>query len=241
MRQLVVLDTKKHRNCQLLKNDLSHSKDLHICLIFLPEFLHIARTCPIIFTRSKETGKLESCALLGVNPGKNLFWQEGQWQGDYIPVSVRSYPFYLKYNQDDFSSAYVCVDSSQLFVGENGSQGINLFEHNGEPSKYLLEAQRRLEDIHLQKLEIWKFVGLLQQLNLLQEQEINIDLPGGVKHKFKGVYCVSEERLAKLKSKDFLRLRDSGYLPFIYAHLFSLQQSKTLSALHKKNHSKIIH
>ncbi|WP_444929356.1 SapC family protein [Microbulbifer sp. SSSA002] len=241
MRQLTILDKKKHRSCRLLEFDLSHSKNLHICPIVLPEFAAIARACPIIFTKSKETGKLGSCALLGVKPGENLFWQQGQWQSDYIPLAIRSYPFGLKYRQGDLSSAYVCVESSLLSVGDSASQGKNLFERNGQPSKYLLDNQRRLETIHLQKLQAWKFVEFLQQLNLLVEKEINIDLPGGVKHKFRGVYCVSEEKLGKLGDADFLKLRDTGCLPFIYAHLFSLRQSENLSVLHKKNHAKTLH
>ncbi|WHI44530.1 SapC family protein [Microbulbifer sp. JMSA004] len=241
MRQLVVLDKKKHRNYRLLKHDLSHSKNLHICPILLSEFISVSRTSPIIFTKSKETGKLESCALLGVTPGENLFWQEGRWQGDYIPVSIRSHPFYLRYKKDDLSNAYVCVESSLLCASKDSSQGVALFEHNGEPSKHLLAAQRELENIHLKKLQTWKFVESLQKFDLLKEQEINIDLPGETKHKLKGVYCISEDKVRKLGATEFLKLRDIGCLPFIYAHLFSLLQSSNLRALHKKNYSKVLH
>ncbi|WP_444934700.1 SapC family protein [Microbulbifer sp. JTAC008] len=235
------MDKKKHRNCKLIKSDLSHSKNSHICPILLPEFIPVARACPIIFARSKETGKLESCGLLGVTPGENLFWQEGQWQGDYIPASIRSYPFYLKYKEGDSSNAFVCVESSLLSEDGNSSLGVRLFEENGNPSGHLLEAQRRLEDIHLKKTQVWKFVAILQRNNLLVEKEINIDLPGDVKHKLTGVYCISEKRLGELDSAAFLELRESGCLPFIYAHLFSLQKSTALSALHKKFHAKILH
>ncbi|WP_444918825.1 SapC family protein [Microbulbifer sp. JMSA003] len=241
MRQLVILDKKKHRNCKLIKSDLSHSKSLHVCPILLPEFIPVARACPIIFTRSKETGKLESCALLGVTPGENLFWQEDQWLGEYIPTTIRTYPFYLKYKQSDSSSAYICVESSLLTANENSSQAIRLFEENGKPSSYLLEAQRRLENIHLQKIRVTNFVALLTRFKLLVENQINVDLPGEVKHKLTGVYCISEERLGELDSRAFLELRESGCLPFIYAHLFSLQQTSALSELHKRYHAKIIH
>ncbi|MCO1332935.1 SapC family protein [Microbulbifer sp. OS29] len=241
MKKLVILDKKRHRKYQVLKADISHSHDLHICTVSLAEFNPLARACPIIFTASKETGRLESCALLGVKPGQNLFWQNGEWQGDYIPSAIRNHPFYLRYKPGDFTSAYVCVDTSQLLLGEGRAEGVDLFDDKGEPSQYLLETQHRLKVMHARRLQDWEFVSCLQKLGLLQEKVILVDLPGNTKHKLKGAFCISEERLGKLAQAEFLSLRNKGYLPYIYAHLFSLQQSSKLSALHKSNQTQILH
>jgi hypothetical protein len=42
---------------------------------------------------------------------------------------------------------------------------------------------------------------------------------------------VDEQRLATLKDDDFMSLRQSGYLPAIYAHLISLLQVDKFGAL----------
>ncbi|WP_445363022.1 SapC family protein [Microbulbifer sp. ANSA003] len=241
MKQWVVLDKKKHRNVRLLKSDLSHSKNLHVCSILLTEFTPVAHACPIIFAKSKDSGKLESSALLGVKPGENLFWQEGQWQGEYVPESVRNYPFCLKYKQNDFSSAYICIESSLLSAGKCTSPSVSLFEVDGKASKDLLEIQRRLKKSHFNRMQVWKFIDILQKFNLLEEKIINIDLADGLKHKFTGVYCISESRLQKLEAEKFLKLRELGYLPFIYSHLFSLQKASALSALYQKYKVKVLH
>ncbi|MFA0810274.1 SapC family protein [Microbulbifer epialgicus] len=241
MKQFVVLDKNKHRRHSVVVGDISHSDNRHLCPVYPTEFHAVARDCPIVFARSKDGEPLESCAMLGIKPGKNLFWREGKWQGEYIPATLRAYPFYLYCKDSSPSNAIVCVDPSALSLTAVNGVGYKLFEKNGDPSQRLVEARSLLEKIYQQKIQSREFVRHLMQMELLQEQVVLVDLPHNTKHQLTGVFCVSEKRLDALSRSDFLVLRERGYLSIIYAHIFSLRQSGNLSQLFKKYHARSLH
>jgi len=241
MKQIVVLDKNKHRWHSFEAGKLSYSENQHICQVYPAEFHAVARDCPIVFAKSKDGERLESCAMLGIKPGKNLFWQEGKWQGNYIPATLRAHPFYLRYRDDDPNSAVVCIDSSALSPAEPSGSGHKLFNESGEPSQHLAGATDLLQKIHQQKMQGRELILCLIEMDLLQEQVVLVDLPGNTKHQLTGVFCISEKRLNELNERDFLTLRKCGYLAYIYAHIFSLKQSGNLSHLFNKYHARSLH
>ncbi|WP_026305104.1 SapC family protein [Microbulbifer sp. VTAC004] len=237
---MIILDKNKHHRHSVLVGDISHSDKRHVCPVYPGEFHTVAQDCPVVFAKSDDGQALESCAMLGIKPGKNLFWQEGKWQGTYIPAVLRAHPFYLHYQDVDSKSAVICIDSSALSA-EAGETAHKLFEENGEPTQHLAGARNLLYKIHQQKLQGKEFIRCLTELDLLQEQVVLVDLPGNTKHHLTGVFCVSEKRLNELDERDFLTLRKRGYLAYIYAHIFSLKQSVNLSGLFKKYHARSLH
>ena len=48
---------------------------------------------------------------------------------------------------------------------------------------------------------------------------------------FSGFRIIDEQKLAELADEDFLEWRKKGWLPFIYAHLFSGAQWQRLTLL----------
>ncbi|WP_226643371.1 SapC family protein [Microbulbifer variabilis] len=241
MNQIVALDRNKHRKYNVLTGDISHSETRHVCQIYLSEFSALAGECPIVFLKSKDEDSLDSCALLGIKPGQNLFWQQGKWQGNYIPANMRAYPFYLLYKDMATTGPVVCVDSSSLSLGNFDGDGKRLFDDEGEATKALSEVKNLLSGIHQQKIKSKEFIHCLTEMGLVQEQVVVVDLPGNTKHRLTGVFCVTVERLNALSDSDFLRLKERGYLAAIYAHIISLQQSANLSRLFKRYHAKLLH
>ncbi|WP_444920777.1 SapC family protein [Microbulbifer sp. CnH-101-G] len=241
MSQIVALDRNKHRKYNVLTGDISHSETRHVCQVYLSEFSMLAGQCPIIFLKSKGENSLDSCALLGIKPGQNLFWQLGKWQGNYIPATLRAYPFYLHYKNIASTSPVICVDSSSLSLGNFDGEGKRLFDDEGEVTKTFSQVSNLLSGIHQQKIKNKEFIHCLTEMELFQEQVVVVDLPGNTKHRLTGVFCVTAERLNALTDRDFLRLKELGYLSAIYAHMLSLEQSANLSRLFKRYHAKLLH
>ncbi|GAB2890181.1 hypothetical protein GCM10027180_20280 [Microbulbifer echini] len=241
MNQIVALDKNKHRRHNILTGDLSRSETHHVCQVYVSEFSVLAGECPIIFLKSKDGDALESCALLGITPGKNLFWQEGKWQGAYIPATLRAYPFYLHYKDSIGINPIICIDASSISLNDFSGVGQRLFNDSGDATPTLLEASNLLRGIHQQKIQSREFIRCLTEMDLFQEQVVTVDLPANTKHNLTGVFCVTKERISELSNSDFLCLREKGYLTAIYAHMFSLHQSGNLSQLFKKYQARVLH
>ncbi|USD21827.1 SapC family protein [Microbulbifer variabilis] len=242
MKQIIVaLNSNKHRRHSVLAGDISHSETRHICQVYLPEFTALAGECPIIFLKSQEENALESCALLGIKPGQNLFIQQDKWLGGYIPATLRAYPFYLHYKDQLETNPIICVDSSSLSLGSLDGNRSRLFDDEGQATNALLQARNLLNGIHQQKSNNKEFIRCLTEMELFQEQVVVVDLPGNTKHRLTGVFCVTSERMNALDDNDFLRLKERGYLAPIYAHMLSLHQSTNLSRLFKKYQARLLH
>ena len=63
------------------------------------------------------------------------------------------------------------------------------------------------------------------------EREAQINISGNRRINFSGFRIIDEQKLAFLDDKVFLEWRKKGWLPFLYAHLFSGAQWQRLSRL----------
>jgi hypothetical protein len=85
------------------------------------------------------------------------------------------------------------------------------------------------------------FGQALHKAGLLVERAAEIIVPasgkggkggqGGQKINFSGFRIIDEQKLATMDEKTFLEFRQKGWLPFIYAHLFSGAQWPRLTRL----------
>ena len=96
MTKLVAIDNKNHRN---LKVDASkaelHGAQVHLIPAVLPEFTNLAAQYPLVLTKNGDTGQFVCVAMLGFEANENLFWQDGQWQGIYLPLQIQRQPFFV--------------------------------------------------------------------------------------------------------------------------------------------------
>lgn len=97
MTNLVALDNKNHLTTRIDPDKAElHGTDLHLLPVVVSEFMQVALQYPIVITKNGDTGRFVFAAMLGFEAGENLFWQDGRWQGIYLPLQIRRQPFFVE-------------------------------------------------------------------------------------------------------------------------------------------------
>ena len=112
--------------------------------------------------------------------------------------------------------------------GWSQTDGLPLFDADGEQSEHLTKMHKQLEQIELEVQRMRELGSLLRDKELLREMRFDAELPDGEKLKVDGFYAVEEQLLAKLSDADVLLLQRSGVMGLIYAHLVSLGNLRRL-------------
>jgi hypothetical protein len=203
---------------------------LNSVLIVGQEFLEAAKLYPLVFTKG-ETGEIVPVAMLGLRNEENLFvGKDGNWrEGTYIPAYVRRYPFILASNVGQDGSFAVCVDSH--YEGFGSEKGMPLFDERGGETPEFRKIIEFLRNFQNQYENTRDLVKLLEEYRLFKEISANITLPAGEKIGVGGLMMVDEEAMFKLDDERIIHLFRVGYLAWIYAHLYSLSNFRSLMAL----------
>jgi hypothetical protein len=133
----------------------------------------------------------------------------------YIPACIRRYPFVFLDSPEE-EQLILCVDEEVLV--ENGE--VRLFEVSGEPSKPTLEALEFCKSFHAAAQETKAFGQALENSGILVKQEAVAEAENR-RIIFDGFRVVDEQKLAEMEDDVFLEWRRRGWLPALYAHLFS--------------------
>ena len=199
-------------------------QDQHAIPVTVDEFASAQRFFPIIFSAGDSPVPL---ALLGLNEGVNVFMgEDGKFtENVYVPAYVRRYPFMLAKLRPDTDELSVCFDPTADAIGPF-DEGDALFE-DGQPAdatKQILEFCEQFEQAG-QRTEA--FMKDLVESELLMDGELSIQ-PDPEKPPFiyRGFQMVNEEKLRDLRGDQLRKMNQSGLLPLVYAHLFSLAQMR---------------
>ena len=195
---------------------------VHAVPLLAEEFIQASRFYPIVFSLGSDPVPL---ALMGLNEGINTFVnEEGMFPDDYyIPAYVRRYPFLLAKLRPDADELSLCVDPTSEVIGAF-EDGEPLFE-NGAPSERTKQILGFCEQMEQASGVTAAFFRDLSEHKLLTDGEFSAQ-PDGVTQPFiyRGFQIVSEEALKNLRGDVARKWIQSGLLPLVYAHLFSLQR-----------------
>ena len=96
MENLVALEQSAHQHIKIdTQKAQSHAKNLNMIPVVMAELSQIAVQQPIVFAKNSETGEFTLNALLGFEQHENLFYQQSQWQGVYLPLQLQRQPFFV--------------------------------------------------------------------------------------------------------------------------------------------------
>lgn len=223
----VPLDSKEHTKLKLKQNfGLGFTKGINAVPVNLIEMPQICHFYPIAFSPDKNATPV---AILGLRDGENLFLNEDNtWQDAYIPAYIRRYPFIFS-EMPDGEQLTLCVDMDDAIISEKGDQP--LFDKDGKPSDLANNALEFCKSYHAAAQQTIEFSKALAESDLLVEREAQINAAGNRRINFSGFKIIDEKKLAEMDDKTFIEWRKKGWLPFLYAHLFSGAQWQRLTQL----------
>lgn len=195
-------------------------RGLGVLPLSFSEFAAAQRDYPVTFISGDQGRSFMAMALVGVEPGRNLFVDEaGTWaDGHYLPAFVRRHPFCMSrvaVEEQAQAQRIVCVERSA--IAEDGSA---LFDGGGEPLP-AWQAQSRL--LFEFEADLERTVAMVQRLAELQLLEpFSAQVSGASPITLTGMHRISEEKLQALPADSLQSLAQSGVLARCYLHLASL-------------------
>ena len=225
------LDAKKHAKLGLKKNfGFNFTNGVNAVPVNMIEMPQICHTYPIAFSPDESATPV---AILGLRDSENLFLDEkGQWEdGVYIPAYIRRYPFIFSElpGQDKLT---LCIDLNDKVTEDGGDQ--TFFDKEGKATTLANNALEFCKSYHAAAQQTLEFTQALAKSGLLIDRAAQINIAGNKRINFSGFRVIDEAKLADMKEKDFLEWRKKGWLPFLYAHLFSGAQWQRLTYLLNK-------
>jgi hypothetical protein len=201
----------------------------HAVPLTIEEFILAQRHYPIVFSAGEDPVPL---ALFGLNEGANVFVDaDGMPTSNiYVPAYVRRYPFMLARLRPDSEDLSLCFDGTAGVLGEF-DDGVALFDGE-EPSEATKNTLAFCEQFEQSGIRTNMFVQELVQNKLLTDGEVTIEPEDGSKpFVYRGFQIVAEDRLKELRGDVLRKMTQSGLLPLIYAHLFSLSLIRDVFAM----------
>jgi hypothetical protein len=201
----------------------------HAVPLTVDEFTLVQRHYPIVFSVGDTPVPI---ALMGLNEGVNVFLDENGRSSDpniYIPAYLRRYPFIRAKLRPDTDELSLCYDPTSGAVGDF-AEGEPLFDGD-QPSAATKAILEFCEQFEAAGLRTNAFVEDLIKSDLLMDGEVAIQ-PEGFDQPFvyRGFRMVDEEKIRNLRGDELRKMNQSGMLPLIYAHLFSLSQMRDVFA-----------
>ena len=229
MENLVALEQSAHQHIKIdTQKAQSHAENINMVPVVMAELNQIAVQQTIVFAKNSETGEFTLNALLGFEQHENLFYQNSQWQGVYLPLQLQRQPFFVGDTHAQQTQYPVCINLNSPAVVNNRSQSQNnlepIYTQSAEESSYFKQIKQCLGHLLQGEIDNKKLIDTLLQHDLLQPLSLEVTFQNSQKTKLNGLYTINQERLAQLNSDQITLLHQSALLPAIYTVITSLGQ-----------------
>ena len=223
MSRIEILNNELHRRLTVNGSRSAHLGDArHFVPVIVNEFVNLVPHYPILLSKDSETGTLYCGAMLGIDPGENLFLGEGVAPPFYRPLNLQRGPFYA-------AGSEVAVDMEHPRVTAGGSEAV--FTEDGKPTAYLKSIVALLQELQPGSERTKVFVAVLMDLKLLEPVTVKLGFDDGTRRQLDGLYTIDKDALRNLPDDKVLELFRRGYLQLIYFMIASLRQIPELAMM----------
>ena len=225
MPQWTVISKKHHEKAHYLpRQGYLHTARQLVAPILLAELPKLVQHYVLGFITHGE--KYQPIALLGLEKDRNLYLHsDNRWLGDYVPASLRGYPFSLAPNQD--GQLALCIDAD--YLTDDPNEGEPLFTQDGHPSEHVAKMIEFHQECETNRQRTQAAVDALQKTDPIEPWPLEISRGEGIDPlQVSGFYRVSEKALNALETDVYSGLRGA---PMVLAHgqLFSTHQIAQLT------------
>lgn len=230
----VALDRQQHRLLRFKRDgdDTARFTALNSMFVVVGEFGEACKEYPLVWIEAGQDAQgvrqVAPIAVFGLTKGQNLCIENGAWRTAYMPVVLRMYPFLLARSGD--VQYAVCHDTNTTRLSV--TDGESLFDAEGQPTAFLQDVQRQLEQVALE-VERTRQMGLeLLRIDLLREMRFEATLPDGASVGVDGFLTIDEKRFSELPDAEVIKLHKNGMLGLVHAHRMSLSNMRRLAQWH---------
>jgi hypothetical protein len=231
MTELVVINSQTHLNLRVSPHPSSATAGMNAVSVIPMELPRLLAHYPVFFLKSQESGRFEPVALLGFNEGENLFYANGRWEVDYVPLQIQRHPFSLVRRQELVGAAAaldLAIDMSSPQIRTD--EGERLFSADGTATKFLEDRASMMQALVTGSNEAFNFAGKLAEFGLLESVQIKVEFVDRSEKKLQGLYWIATAALQKLTAAQLVELRDRKYLEWLYFQMASLAHVSGLVA-----------
>lgn len=230
MANIVAVKKEQHQNLTIsTTRNLSHIANQHIVPVNAAEFSLAVTSFPVFLVKDDNSTRYRSVAMLGLESGENLFYNDEKWSAIFAPQSVGMVPFSLGLDPEKEKTLTTCIDLDSPFVGEGKENA--LFDEKGEETAYLKGIQESLGRLYDKEVSSEKFIQEIADNDLIQEFELRISFASGEKKKLVGLYMVNEKKLQDLPEEKVIDFHKRGLFIPLHAMLGSVSQVNRLIQL----------
>lgn len=238
MSKNVLLNSVEHRDLKVITTrGADYGDAVWFTVTFPKEFRTVQAHYPIFFHKDSNSKQFFAVTLFGFQDQENLFLQQGNWRGCYIPLMLRRQPFLIgqqlvREDGIETTQRVIHIDLDNPRVSQ--TEGEALFLPFGGNSPYLDEVAVMLETIHHGMLDSKTFIDLLLEHQLLESFTLDLTFSNGQKQQLAGFYTIHEDNLAALSPELLAQLHQKGYLQAIYMVIASQSNIRHLLQLKNK-------
>jgi len=230
----VFLESERHRKLRVITSyGAEYGDNVHVVPVVVEELSPLVLDYPVSLLKDEETGKFVLHALLGFDPGENLFLEGSSWRAAYVPMQIRRQPFLVGYTAADGESAtpqqaVISIDLDSKRVQEQSGEA--LFTEDGSRTDYLNNIDDLLQSMVSSMQTTDAFIAMITELDLIEPARVNVTFRTGEQRSFDGLHTISAERLGALSGEDLEKMHRSDYLRACHLLHNSLGQIQNLVA-----------
>lgn len=224
MTRSVLLNNVSHKGLRVVTaRGAAWGDDVMSVPVFPDEFRALQAHYPIVFQKTGDGTGLQPIAMLGFEPGQNLFLGPQGWDAFVLPMAIERQPFLIGRDGDELL-VHVDMGSPRISTTE----GEPVFLPQGGATEYLERVNSLLLAIHEGVQRTPVFVTALLERDLLESFVLDAELQDGSQSRLVGLYTIDEEKLARLPSSELEALSRAGHLMPIYMAVASLSNFRDL-------------